>query len=295
MKNFSSDGLVIRLASWLLGLIPPKLGYPAASLVGKLVASQKNSYTVRAVYGNQQVLLEDFSDGTTLDQAVNAVFTNQAYSLYDYFHTFQQAEIKDQNVIITPSCSQWIEHCVQHNSPVIFAWPHLSNFDLGGRALIARGVQAQVLTLPSPKENVQAQNELRVKTGLEITPISAHSIKQAIRRLEAGGVILTSLDWPAAEANFQPRFFGRPAPLPTLHTRLALKTGAPVVILAVTRISSGLYQVDAQGPLPLNRMPDARQEILQNTEIILEAAAGIIRKAPRQWAMFHPVWPGTQI
>ena len=35
-----------------------------------------------------------------------------------------------------------------------------------------------------------------------------------------------------------------------------------------------------------------RQEFtFQNTELILEVAAKIIRARPDEWMMFHPVWP----
>jgi lauroyl/myristoyl acyltransferase len=169
--------------------------------------------------------------------------------------------------------------------------PHLGNFDFVGQEVIRRGFKFQALTLPRPSSGYLQENAIRTGTGMEVTPISRESIRRAQSRLKAGGVVMTGLDRPLSSSRYLPRFFGRPAPMPVLHVRLALEADVPVVVVANIKQEDGRYKIFASEPICMQRYSNRARELIQNSETILKVAEEFIRRTPGQWGMFYPVWP----
>jgi lauroyl/myristoyl acyltransferase len=74
---------------------------------------------------------------------------------------------------------------------------------------------------------------------------------------------------------------------------LALKTKVPIVVMANIKKPDGKYHILTSDFIEMKPYPDRRTELLQNTETILDIAAGFIRQAPYQWGMPKPVWPSA--
>jgi len=179
----------------------------------------------------------------------------------------------------------------QGRQGTIFIAPHLSNFDLAGRALALHGYHIQVLSYPQPPGGYQWQNKLRRDYGIEITPMSTESLRAAKAHLRNGGAILTGMDRPLVNTNYSPRFFGYPAQLPVSYVRLGIQTNSPVVVVACTSSGRGFYHVDCSEMIKMEPSSDVKEEIESNAEKALKEAEKFILKAPYQWSMFYPVWP----
>ena len=106
------------------------------------------------------------------------------------------------------------------------------------------------------------------------------SLRAAARFLEDGGSVLTGVDWPVAEERYRPRFCGRPSLLPTAHVRLAVKVGAPVVVVACHRRPDGKYFIASSEPIPMRAGSSMTETILSNTEAVLEVVEQYIRQDP---------------
>jgi len=171
----------------------------------------------------------------------------------------------------------------------VFSALHLSNFDLGGRAMARAGFRAQVLTVPDPTDAYRTQNELRRAVGFDVTPISLESLRVARHRLEAGGTVLTGIDRPVPEARRTYRFFGRPAHVPDVHVRLASITGRPLVLIWATMSPEGVYALDCE-EVPLTASLGIRDREADVEAVLARAAAKIAAHAT-QWAMPHAMWP----
>jgi lauroyl/myristoyl acyltransferase len=63
-----------------------------------------------------------------------------------------------------------------------------------------------------------------------------------------------------------------------------------IVMTSIVR-PNGRCQILSSDLLEMQPHPDRDTEIIQNTERVLDIAADFIRQAPRQWAIFQPVWP----
>lgn len=295
LQNVINSQYGVGLALWLGRVVPPRLGYPLANSIAAGIARQRSNPMVQAVRFNQWVVSGEQLSGAALDRAVVATFQHTGRCLYDLYHNLNNPAAFERLVEFSPAMEGYIKLSQQGKQGVVFAAPHLSNFDFVGRAVVMRGLSAQVLSIADPHRGYQWQNELRKKFGIEITPISTATLRQATARLEAGGSVITGIDRPFPGAKYEPRFFGRPAPVPVGHVRLALKAHVPVVVVTALMRPDGIYQILASDPISMQPDADHNDEILLNTEAVLKVVEAYISQAPHQWAMFYPVWPSVQI
>lgn len=169
--------------------------------------------------------------------------------------------------------------------------PHLSNFDLAGRAMALHGYPILALSYPRPPGGYQWQNQMRQEFGIDIQPMSFESMRAARERLKNHGLVLTGMDRPMESSNHQPRFFGHPAPVPVTYINLAAQSGADFVVVACRSTARGKYVVDCSDVIPFFADKDTNRQYLINAERLLSEAEIMIRRAPEQWSMFYPVWP----
>jgi len=117
------------------------------------------------------------------------------------------------------------------------------------------------------------------------------ALRQALRHLRQGGIVLTGIDRPVPAPRVCPRFFGRPAALPTHHVSLAVKAGVPVMFMVPVLRSDGKYHVQTSEAIEMVHHPDRATEEILNAERVLGVAERFIRKDPQQWSISLPVWP----
>jgi KDO2-lipid IV(A) lauroyltransferase len=174
---------------------------------------------------------------------------------------------------------------------VLAVCPHISNFDLAGIALGATGLPLHVLSLADPNALIREQNRIREHGGLTMNPISPRSLRDAIRRLKSGGVVLSGLDRPVPRDGDLVEFFGKPSYLPLGPARMALISDATVFVGSCRYEQRDGYHLDIVGPVEIVRTGSRRQDIRTNARNLAVILEGLVRAHPEQWLMFHPVWP----
>ena len=276
---------------WLGRTVGPGPGYWLADRLARALASLRRTAIVRAVRANQWVIGEGRLSADELDAAVRETFRHTGHCLYDLYHNLGNLEAMRRLLEFGPRVEGLLERCREGKEGLVIGGPHLSNFDFVGQAAAMWGLRFQALSYPQPGSGYRWQNEMRRKAGIEITPACMASVRQAARRLQEGGMVLTGLDRPDPTSKYRPHFFGRPAALPILHVYLALKARVPVVVAAAVMRPDGVYRMLVSDPIPMRSYTDRQAEVVNNAERVLEVTADFIRQAPRQWAMFYPVWP----
>jgi lauroyl/myristoyl acyltransferase len=294
LQSVINSRIGVGLALALGRIIPTSVGYRWADWLAVLISKQKEASMYRAVRANQWVIHGGDISLSELDQAVEAVFRNTAYCLYDFYHHMNRySEIK-KRIRFRPESEAILEHRGEGESGSVIVVLHLSNFDLVAREAARRGLKAMILAYPNPGKGYQWQNELRQRSGLDLVPASTKSVRQAIRRLRQGENVITGMDRPIQNVKYHPTFFGKPANLPVHHIHLALAANAPVKVVAAINRPGGLYDILVSDPIRMQTCSDRDKEILVNAEMVLTVAEGMIRQAPEQWSMFFPVWPRIQ-
>ena len=291
LQQVINSRIAVSLVSFLGRVIPPDIGYPICDLIANWVATRRDSKVVQAVRVNQWMVHGANLEKEALDKVVRETFRNNARNLYDLYHYIQNPEATQRMISLDPVARGLVEGPEFGNHGLVILGLHLSNFDLVLQSICRQGFKPIVLTLPDPQGGRRVEYEMRKRTGMNLVPASVNTLRQAVKHLERGGMVLTGMDRPVPNPKFCPRFFGRAASLPTYYVYLASKARVPVVIMAAIQQADGKYHVMTSEPIEMEEYTENGMQILRNAEKVLRRAEDFIRLVPEQWNMFLPVWP----
>jgi len=138
-----------------------------------------------------------------------------------------------------------IETALQQKRGIVFLTPHLGCFEVTAQAYAERfsatGQPMTVLFRPPRKAWLrQVVEASRQRPGLATAPTTLAGVKQLIKALKAGQCVgLLPDQVPPEGLGVWAPFFGQPAYTMTLSARLALQTGATVLLAWGERLSWG--------------------------------------------------------
>jgi len=291
IDRFSKSRFGVGLGLTVAKVMPPVWGYSLAAWAADQIANRKGSSMLQAVRLNQWVIRGRRSSPEELDMAPRAVFRHGGRCLVDLYHNISDPDRIREFFGDTAEIRRLVERSRNRQKGAFLVTVHLSNFDLALLSLGQRGLDAQVLSYPEPTGGYQVQNQLREQANLSVTPIDAQTLRQAIRRMKEGGLVITGIDRPVDQQDMKLSFFGLPAALPTGHVRMALAADVPVIVAIASMKPDGEYQLFISDPIPMRRTSDPKEEVRLNAEAILKVIEEPIRQNPEQWLMYYPVWP----
>jgi KDO2-lipid IV(A) lauroyltransferase len=290
MQRFFNSAAGVSFGLTLGRLTPPKLGYRLSAVGAKFLARRADSPMIQAIRSNQAVIRSLDSMSKEIDQAVREVLIHAGRCFVDLYHNLKNPLRLKALSPLTPELENLIQLSHDDTNGAFIVAPHLSNFDLVMSAAAYRGIKAQVLTYGNPTSGYEIQNELRAKTGLNITPVSAEAHQHAIENMRRGGFVITAVDRPIKRKTHYLQFFGQPSPLPAGHIRMAMDAEVPIIVVAAEMKPDGYYCLHISDPIELVRLPDPKEEIRINGEAVLKKIETYIRSTPSQWLMYYPVW-----
>jgi Kdo2-lipid IVA lauroyltransferase/acyltransferase len=181
--------------------------------------------------------------------------------------------------------AQHIDAALKLGTGVVFLTPHLGCFEITAQAYATRYGQSEqpmtVLFRPARKAWLRALiGSARARPGLLTAPTTLGGVKQLIKALKQGQCVGLLPDQvpPASQGVWAP-FFGREAYTMTLSARLALQTGATVLVAWGERLPWGQGYTIHVEPLGEPLESDVRQAALQ----INQAMEALVRQAPGQY------------
>lgn len=281
-------GLGMRLSR----LLPPAPMYGLSRLIARLGRRRRNNLFC-AARNNLAQVLGPAASPAELDRLAEQAINHTGRTYFDMFRMSVE-DYRRGHIPVRIDQQDWKRVRQAFDDPTrgtMLVGPHTSNFDLAAQWFAAQGYTIQALSLSEPNSGTRVVNQLRNQRGLTMTPINVQSLRQAVKRLREGGIVLTGLDRPVSDSDPLIEFFGAPAHMPTGHIRLAMQTNAVVVVAACTQDPDGVYRILLFGPLDMELTGDRDRDVAHNTARILRIAEEIIRAVPEQWLMFWPVWP----
>jgi len=292
-QDIINSSFAIGLVLTLGRLIPPKIGYRLGEWIARQIVSFKDNPMVRAVRANQWVVSSKKMNSRQLDEITLKTFQHTADCLYDLYHSLPHPDQIMNMVTMSPKIIHTLNKQLAEKKGTLILAPHMSNFDLAGRAIALHGYPILVLSYPQPPGGYQWQNKMRQDYGIEIKPMSFESLRSARERLKNGGLVLTGMDRPMENSNHCPRFFGYSSTVPVTYISLAAINRLDMVVASCRAMRKGSYIVECSDIIPFTPSGDKNLEFIVNAEKVLKEAEKFITAAPEQWSMFYPVWPWT--
>jgi KDO2-lipid IV(A) lauroyltransferase len=183
---------------------------------------------------------------------------------------------------------QLIEEALEQGRGLVFLTPHMGSFEVTAQAYAQKfGARQPITVLFRPARYRmlrELQESARARPALATAPATLGGVRQmmrALRRGEAVGLLPDQV--PPQGMGVWADFFGRPAYTMTLAARLALQSGAPIVLAWCERLPQG------RGfHLRLSRLDEPLPTHVGEGQTLQQAQAATINRAMQQLIMQCP-------
>lgn len=178
---------------------------------------------------------------------------------------------------------------------IVFATPHLGNWDVGGAWLVANGYPLTVVVERlRPVEVYERFVAYREALGMRLLPLDdgSETFRQVIRALQDGQLVALVCDRDLTGRGVPVTIFGRRTTMPGGPASLALRTGAALLPAAIyqDRRRPGWWDAIVLPPLRVEPSGDTRTDVAALTQALASAFEQLIARAPEQWHVLSEYW-----
>ncbi|MCB0211137.1 MAG: lysophospholipid acyltransferase family protein [Anaerolineae bacterium] len=279
---------LVRLAGTIVPKIPPALGYTLCRWAGGLAYRFNRSTRLTISLNLRRILGPQIAEGE-IQRRARLTFDTL---LYNYFDLFRLPRLDDDAVRRLVTVNGWdnVEAALAEGKGIVMTSAHLGNIEVVLYAMLLRGL---AITIPveriEPPEIFGYITALRTSKGLKLIPIDGPLI-DLIRTLKKKGVAGLAGDRDITGTGQIVDFFGYPAHLPDGHIRLALRTGAPLVVGFSYRRPDQSYQATFLPPYHPPASGSEEERIAAGMKFIVAEMEKAIAQAPEQWTVTVPIW-----
>jgi KDO2-lipid IV(A) lauroyltransferase len=277
-----------RLAGVVVPRIPPIIGYPLFSLIGGLV--HRFSSNGRAnVRDNVRHVLGPDAAQPLINHLTRATFD---YVAYNYYDLFRLPTLRPEQVQAMVRVEGWenVEAALSLGKGVVMTSAHFGNIEVVLYAMLMRGLS---ITIPAervePPELFDYLSTLRMSQGLNLIPVDGPML-ELFRTLRRGGVAGTAGDRNVTGGGIVVQFFGAPARLPDGHVRLAMRTGAPLILGFSQRLGRDSYSARFWPHFCIPDDGSEEERLAAGMAYVVSGLEQTIRAFPEQWAVTVPIW-----
>jgi KDO2-lipid IV(A) lauroyltransferase len=291
LREIARTPSFIKFTLWLARVSPRWFAHGLVRFLTNQVTKRKPEvyWTVRRNFSHFPGMNEDED---ALDDLTERMFFNSGRFYYDHYrHVGLPLDEIEKAVDIPEEYLDHIREAVNRGQGVLLVGTHTGNFDLGAMAVATKGFKIQLLSLAAPPEGFKLMNDFRASVGYEVTPITPQALRKGISRLRNGGVVATALDWPHPEEGAIVDVFGKPSYVPLGGARLALLSGARVMIVSFYHDPVEGYKIHNLPPVEMENTGNREKDIMTNTKKFVSIFEELVVQNPDQWMMFHPFWP----
>jgi KDO2-lipid IV(A) lauroyltransferase len=176
---------------------------------------------------------------------------------------------------------------------VVFALPHMGNWDQAGAWIINRGAGSftTVMERIKPESVYERFVAFREGLGMEVLPASGGSRPFGVlaQRLRAGKVVCLPCDRDVTGSGIEVEFFGERARMMAGPAALAVQTGAALIPVSLWFDGDG-WGVRFYDEIPVPAEGDRKQRVAAMTQRIARAFEDGIAAHPADWHMLQRVF-----
>jgi KDO2-lipid IV(A) lauroyltransferase len=174
---------------------------------------------------------------------------------------------------------------LQKGKGVIALSAHLGNFSMIGPRLAAAGYPFNALVKqPSDPRFARLNDDYRSRAGVKTIPAKPrrNSVQRILAALRQNEIVLIIADeFKGGGINVE--FLGQTAPSPRGPVTLALRTGAPIVPMFVTRDNQDRLTLTIFPELELVKTGDRKSATAASLALVSRHLEAMVRRYPDQW------------
>jgi KDO2-lipid IV(A) lauroyltransferase len=270
---------------------------------GADMAWRREGGGVRVLEGNLVRILRTNSGFTETDAEFGAELralsraVMRSYARY-YLEAFRLQIIPDERLQAGMHVNQenvdlTLAH-LKNGRGVIYALPHMGDFEQAGRWVILAGAGSIVAPAERLKPESVFQKFLAFREGLgmEIVPTSGgpHAFGVMAQRLRAGKLVTIVADRDLSDTGVEVDFFGEKALLPAGPAALAVQTGAALMPVACSFVGETEWAAHVYEEIPVPASGTRKEKIAAMTQALATVFEQAIREHPEDWHMLQKVF-----
>ena len=174
---------------------------------------------------------------------------------------------------------------------LLFVTIHFGNWDFAAARIAGYGLPLAVITDTFEDPEIdRVVVGTRERLGVRIIP-AERTGPGVLRALRNNEVVALLIDIPDIPSSIEVEFFGDTVSVPDGPARIALRTGASVIVGAVARDGERSERfvpfVERVEYTPTGERED---DVRGLTQAMLDALEGMVRRHPEQWYIFRRLW-----
>lgn len=184
--------------------------------------------------------------------------------------------------------------CLRNGRGVIYALPHMGNFEQAGAWVIANGAGSftTVAERLKPESVYQRFLTFRQRLGFEVLPTTGgpHPFGVMAQRLRGGKLVCLVCDRDLSETGVEVDFFGEKALFPAGAAALAVQTGAALMPVSCWFIGDTEWGGQVHDEIPVPESGNRAQKASVMTQQLASVFEQAIREHPQDWHMLQRVF-----
>jgi KDO2-lipid IV(A) lauroyltransferase len=175
---------------------------------------------------------------------------------------------------------------------VVFALPHMGNWEVAGAFCVGRGVPfATVAERLKPESVFDMFVAFRESLGMEVLPLTGgpNVFGALARRLRQGGLICLLCDRDLTESGVEVEFFGEKARMAAGPAALAIQTGASLRAVTLWFTEDG-WGANVSPDIPVPPEGDRKAKAAAMTQELARHFEKAIAEHPEDWHMLQRVF-----
>ncbi len=256
------------------------------------IAWRRQGHGVQVLEGNLLRVLGPGTSGKELRQVSREGM--RSYGRY-WMEVFRLPAIGPERILRDMQINADAEQALydaEHGRGVIFALPHMGNWEVAGAYVVARGIKfATVAERLKPESLFDMFLKFREGLGMEVLPLTGGTNVFGVlaQRLRAGHMVCLLCDRDLTESGVEVDFFGDRARMAAGPAALALQTGASLRAVTLWFTEDGWY-AHASPDIPAPAEGNRKEKVAAMTQQLAAAFEKRNSEHPQDWHMLQRVF-----
>lgn len=219
----------------------------------------------------------------------------RSYARY-WLEVFRLPVIGRERILDEMDCTGEYDTAREHLAAgrgVIFALPHMGNWEHAGAWIVARGVDrfTTVAERLKPESVYDQFVAFRESLGMEVLPATGGVSRFGVlaQRLRAGRLVCLLADRDITGSGIEVEFFGEPARMMAGSAALAVQTGAALMPVTLWYRDTG-WGAHIHKEIPVPAEGTRQEQIAEMTQQLATVFETAIREHPQDWHMLQRVF-----
>jgi KDO2-lipid IV(A) lauroyltransferase len=281
-----------------MGHMPEPLAHGVARAVAGVMALRGGPALAMHQRQMRRVLASECVDGVEPDPALVRRLSKRSFDYYarywaDGARLPYETEAGVRLHWRLESGREHLSKAMADGKGIVMALPHVGSWEWGGYWLALEGMpMTAIVEVLEPEELFEWFVAKRAAMGLTAVPLGEGSTAPLVRAIKNNQLAGLVSDRDLVGNGVEVEFFGERTTLPGGAATLAIRTGAPLILVCVySGPGRNWHTAVVHPPLDTSRRGTLREDIARITQDMARVFEHDIRCRPEQWHMYQPNWP----